>query len=85
LNSITHYLDQFVQLLEDTRLDYTKYRAALMLHSIFFTNRIHDIWNELPGSVVDSESVAVFNKRLHGVDLSVRLRYILTLFPFDFS
>jgi hypothetical protein len=40
-----------------------------------FTNRIHDIWNELPGSVVDSESVAVFEKRLRSVDISARLRY----------
>ena len=47
-------------------IDATKY---------FFTNRIHDIWNELPGSVVDSESVAVFKKRLRSVDISARLRY----------
>jgi hypothetical protein len=74
---VTHYLDQFAQLglLENTHLDYTKYRAALMLQNIFFTNRIHDIWNELHGSVVDSESVAVFKKRLRSVDISACLRY----------
>ena len=49
-------------------IDATKY---------FFTNRIHAIWNELPGSVVDSESVTVFEKRLRSVDVDVsaRLRY----------
>jgi hypothetical protein len=35
MNPITHYLDQFVQLLEGTRLDYTKYHAASKLHKIF--------------------------------------------------
>jgi uncharacterized membrane protein YbhN (UPF0104 family) len=40
-----------------------------------FTNRIHDTWNELPGSVVNSESVTVFKKRLPSVDLSARLHY----------
>ena len=35
LNSITHYPDQFVQLLEGTHLDYIKYRAALILQNIF--------------------------------------------------
>jgi hypothetical protein len=37
------------------RTDTTKY---------FFTKRIHDVWNELPCSVVDSESVALFKERL---------------------
>jgi hypothetical protein len=54
LNSITHYLDHLVQILEATRLHHTKYHAASTLQSIIFTNRIHDVWNELPGCVVNS-------------------------------
>jgi hypothetical protein len=41
----------------------------------FVTNRINDVWNELPGSVVDSESIAVFKRRLRNVNLPARLRY----------
>jgi hypothetical protein len=40
-----------------------------------FTCRIHYVWNELPDSAVNSESVAVFEKRLRSVDLSAHLCY----------
>jgi hypothetical protein len=48
------------------RIDATKY---------FFTNRIHDAWNDLPCAVVDTESLALFKKRLGSVNLSAYLRY----------
>jgi hypothetical protein len=60
-----------------------KYLAALTLRSTFF-QQIHDFWNELPGSVVDSESIAEFKKRLRNVDLSAHLHYPSS-FLFDFD
>ena len=48
------------------KIDTTKY---------FLTNRIVDIWNKLPSTVVDAESVALFKKRLRGINFSPHLRY----------
>jgi hypothetical protein len=72
---VTHYLDQFAQLLEDTYLDYTKYCAALMLQNIILLieSMIYGM-NCLP-LLLTLESVAVFKKRLRSVDISARLRY----------
>ena len=39
-------------------------------HKYFFTNRICDIWNGLPSTVVEASSLSVFKRRLDCVDLS---------------
>jgi hypothetical protein len=62
LNSVTHYLDQFVQLLEDTHLDYTKYRAALMLLNIFLLIEFMIYRMNCMALLSTLESVAVFKK-----------------------
>ena len=41
----------------------------------FFSNRIVDIWNFLPASVVLSPSVAVFKRNLAKITYSSFLRY----------
>jgi hypothetical protein len=41
----------------------------------FFTNRLHDLWNELPDSVVAAESANSFKQRLHNLNLSAYLRF----------
>ena len=48
------------------RIDATKY---------FFTNRINDVWNQLPSAVVDAESIDLFRKRLRDINFSEHLRY----------
>jgi hypothetical protein len=54
-----------------------------------FANGVHDLWNKLPGSVVDSEFIAFFlKKRQSIVNVFVRLwNFPLSwhaLFPSDF-
>jgi hypothetical protein len=44
-------------------------------YEVFFTNRIHGVMNELPGSVVDSESIAVLKSDCVMSYLSAHLRY----------
>ena len=39
-------------------------------HKYFFTNRICDIWNALPSSVVEASSLTVFKRLLDHVDLT---------------
>jgi hypothetical protein len=48
------------------RIDATKY---------FFTNRIHDAWNDLSCAVVDTDSLALLKKRLGSINLCAYLRY----------
>ena len=45
----------------------------------FFTNRLHDLWNDLPVSVVAAESANSFKQRLLSINLCSHLR-----FPFSF-
>jgi hypothetical protein len=47
------------------RLDSAKY---------FFANRMPNVWNSLPASVVTAPSIAVFKKRLSTVDLCTHLK-----------
>ena len=47
-------------------IDATKY---------FFSNRIHDAWNELPASVVASETITSFKQQLHRINFCAHLRY----------
>jgi hypothetical protein len=41
----------------------------------FFTNRLHDLWNELPVSVVAAETANSFKHRLHIINLCAYLRF----------
>jgi len=45
-------------------------------HKYFFTNRICDIWNALPSSVVEASSLTVFKRLLDNVDLT---RYFIDI------
>ena len=46
----------------DLRLQ--KNRTRYDLHKYFFTNRVVNMWNILPDSVVHAESIDIFKKRL---------------------
>jgi len=46
----------------DSRLQ--KNRTRYDLCKFFFTNRVVNIWNRLPNSVVHAESTDIFKKRL---------------------
>jgi hypothetical protein len=41
----------------------------------FFTNRLHDLWNKLPVSVVAAETDNSFKHRLHSINLRAYLRF----------
>ena len=45
-------------------------------HKYFFSNRICDIWNALPSSVVEASSLTVFKRLLDNVDLT---RYFIDI------
>jgi len=45
-------------------------------HKYFFANRICDIWNTLPSSVVEASSLTVFKRLLDNVDLT---RYFIDI------
>ena len=50
-------------------------------HKYFFSNRINEIWNALPGAVVEASSLNVFKLMLDSVDLT---KYCLFYFFKDF-
>jgi len=39
-------------------------------HKYFFSNRVVEIWNDLPSTVVAASSFNVFKRMLHCVDLA---------------
>jgi hypothetical protein len=84
LNSVTHYLDQFAQLLEDTHLDYTKYRTVLMLQNIFLLieSMIYGI-NCL--ALLLTLSLSLYLKGDCVVQIFLLVCAILALFLCDFS
>jgi hypothetical protein len=52
-----------------------KPRCRTDTRKFFFANRVVDPWNSLPESVVNSQSLSLFKKRLKGCDLSRFLKY----------
>ena len=46
-----------------------KHQSSVNAHKYFFSNRICDIWNALPSSVVEASSLECFKRLLNQVDL----------------
>jgi len=46
-----------------------KHHSSVNVHKYFFSNRICDIWNALPSSVVQASSLDCFKRLLNQVDL----------------
>jgi hypothetical protein len=84
LNSATHNLDQFAQLLEDTHLDYTKYRAALMLQNIFLLTEFM-IYEMNCQALLSILSLSLYLKSDCVVLICLLVCAILALFLCDFS
>ena len=64
-----------VRVLEDIVINCTRVIRRLT-HKYFFANRICDIWNALPSSVVEASSLTVFKRLLDNVDLT---RYFIDI------
>ena len=59
-----------VPVLEDIVINCTRVIRRLTHISYFFANRICDIWNALPSSVVEASSLTVFRRLLDNADLT---------------
>ena len=64
-----------VRVLEDIVINCTRV-IRRYTHKYFFANRICDIWNALPNSVVEAFSLTVFKRLLDNVDLT---RYFIDI------
>ena len=47
-----------------------KGQSHVNAHNYFFTNRVCEVWNTLPSSVVEAPSFNVFKRLLENVDLT---------------
>jgi hypothetical protein len=52
-----------------------KIPCSIGVTKYFLTNRLHDVWNNLPISVVTAETVNSFKQRVHSVNLSTYLSF----------
>ena len=50
-------------------------RSVSVRDAHFFSNRVVDIWNRLPDSIVTAESVSSFKRRLNSFDFSSFISY----------
>jgi len=75
-NQISVLNDDFLVFADCTSITrghcYKLYKGYLQVntHKYFFANRICDIWNALPRSVVEASSLTVFKRLLDHVDLT---------------
>ena len=52
-----------------------KVQCSIDATKYFFSNRIIDVWNALPVSVVTSHTIASFKQQLHSINFCAHLRY----------
>jgi hypothetical protein len=75
LNFTMRYLDPLHVTTRGHSFKLHKVLCSLDATKYFFTNRIHEVWNELPASVVASGTITLFKRRLHNINLCAHLRY----------